>query len=134
MFRGLIRWTLVSLCVLAMLAIVPNIYWLRGSSVQVRNLGPDPVPVRVALADDPDQLVELGEIAAGRSHFRWIHPVREATLEVDVFDGTVWRRHCREYVQQAGYRVEIVIRSPREVTCRTDLPLFRHVLLLDILA
>jgi len=65
MFRDLIRWTLVSLCVLAMLAIVPNVYWLRGSSVQVRNLGPDPVPVRVALADDPDQLVELGEIAAG---------------------------------------------------------------------
>lgn len=134
MFRGYIRWTTISLCIIAVLAIAPNVYWLRGSSVIVYNLAAAPLPVRLALADNPDQLVELGEVGPGRGRFRWIHPVGEATLEVDVHDGTVWRRHCSEYVEQTGYRVEIVIRSPREVTCQTDLPLLRHVLLLDVLA
>lgn len=128
------RWILAFLCVLAVFGVAPNLYWLRGSSVLVRNLSPSALIVRLALADDPDQLMDIGEIGPGKGHFQWLHVRGEATLEIDVHDGTGWRRHCREYLEQSTYRIEVTIDSPREVTCETSLAVFDHLLIADYMS
>ena len=127
----LIFWNGLLLFVAALAAFAPNALWLSRSSMVIENAGERSHEVRLLLADNPDRLIEIGAIDRGARHFQWITPVGEAILEVDVHDGDVWRRHCSVYVEDSLYRVAVTVHSPRDVTCKANLPLLTHMLLVD---
>ncbi len=129
-----ILWILVTAIMAAMLVIAPNTLWLARSSAVVRNIGNDAITLRIVIIDHTDRIVEAGELPPGASRFLWVDPVGEATLAVEVLDGDDWQRHCGEYVEAGMYRVEVLVRAPDSVTCRTELPLLNRLFLADYLS
>ena len=87
----------------------------------------------VLLVEATDRVIEAFDLAPGASRFLWIDPAGEATLVVELQDGSIWQRHCANYVELGMYRVEVTIRSATDVTCDTDLPLLDRLLVLDYL-
>ena len=126
-------WILFAVVAATLLITAPNALWLARSSALVRNTGATAMTLRLVIIDQTDQVVEVGELAPGASRFLWIDPMGEATLAIEVRDGTAWRRHCGEYVEAGMYRVEITARTPDDVTCRTELPFLDRLLVLDYL-
>ena len=128
-----LAWSLLAVAVLAVLLVAPNAYWLSRSSAKIHNIGDTEVTLRIVMSDDPSKTVELGALVPGASRFLWIYPVGEATLGVEVRDGAQWQRHCNEYIEAGMYRVEITVTAPDQVACRTDLPIFSRLLILDMI-
>ena len=112
---------------LVLVTLGPNLLWVSWSSVALRNDGPEPLTIRLVLADDPPQVIEAGTLAPGKGKFMWIEPAGEATLSVEVEDAGLWNRHCAAYVEESLYRVEITLRSPAEVACKTSLPVLERL-------
>lgn len=131
--RKTILWGLVAAVLAGLLIVAPNVLWLTRSSALVRNAGTDALAVRLVISGHPDQPVGAGEVPPGNARFLWLGLHGEATLTVEVDDGTAWRSHCREYVEAGMYRVEIVVRAPDDVTCKTELALTSRLLVRDML-
>jgi len=121
------------LFLLALVVLTPNLMWASRSSVLLHNAATEPLAIRLLLSDAPEQVIDAGTLAPGEKRFLWIVPRGEATLSVDVQEGIGWHRNCKTYVEEAMYRVAITIRSPAEVTCETSLPMFRRLLVVDVL-
>ena len=133
MRRGFL-WIVFAFLVFAALAVAPNALWLSRSSAIVHNTGTGELTVRFAYFDDPERIVEIGTLSAGTSRFLWLDPIGEATLVIHIQDGTEWLEHCASYIEQGMYRVEVTARSPTQVECDTDLPIFDRLLILDYLS
>jgi len=126
-------WIVLVLLISAVLVVAPNFLWLSRSSAVIHNTGPTALTLRFAYFDDPERIVEIGELQPGASRFVWLDPVGEATLVIHAWDGSAWREHCANYIEQGMYRVEVIARSPTEVECDTDLVFFDRLLILDYL-
>lgn len=132
--RRKILWLLFTAITAALLVTAPNALWLARSSALVRISGSEAMTLRIVIIDATNRFVAAGMLAPGASRFLWIDPAGEATLAVEVRDGTAWRRHCGEYVEAGMYRVEITTRTPDDVTCATGLPLLNRLLILDLMS
>lgn len=130
----LIFWTLLAIVAAATLVIAPNALWLSRSSAIIHNTAAAPMTLRLVYMGPPDRIVTTSELAPGASRFLWIDTTGEATLVIEVRDGSEWRRHCANYIEQGMYRVDVTIRSAADVECDSDLPLFDHLLVLDYLS
>lgn len=128
-----IRWTLLALGSAALLVIAPNALWLSRSSAVVRNTGAAVIDIRLVILGEPNRIIDTSMLAPGRSRFVWIDIFGEATLAVEVNEGSAWHRHCTEYVEAGMYRVEVTAHAPDQVTCRTELPFLDRLLVLDYL-
>lgn len=122
------------LALIAIVTLMPNLMWVSRSSVSVHNATAAPVTLRLILTDDPEQVIEAGTLEPGEGRFLFIAPAGEASLSVEVAEGLGWLRHCSEYVEAGMYRVEVIIRTPEDVTCTTSLPLFERLLIRDALS
>lgn len=129
-----VLWVSFAVLLAVFLIAAPNALWLSRSSAIVHNAGPQALILRLAYLDDPERIVEVGELPPGASRFLWLDPVGEATLAVHVRDGAGWREHCANYIEQGMYRVAVTARSATDVECGTDLPLFDRLLVLDYLS
>ena len=130
----LIFWTLLAIVAAATLVVAPNALWLSRSSALIRNAGEATMTIRLVILGPPDRIVTTSELAPGASRFLWIDTTGEATLVIEVRDGSEWRRHCANYIEQGMYRAAVTIGSAADVECDTDLPLFDHLLVLDYLS
>jgi len=129
----LLRSPLRIFALLMLVTLGPNLFWVSWSSVALQNDGPEPLTVRLLLADDPPQQIDVGTLKPGEGRFLWIEPEGEATLSVEIEDAGLWNRHCAAYVEDSLYRVEIRLRSPSEVACKTSLPVLERLLIRDVM-
>lgn len=121
------------LVLLALLVVGPNLLWVSRSSVALHNAADEPLAVRLILSGAPEQIIDAGTLAPGARQFMWIAPTGEATLSVEVQAGIGWERNCAAYVEPGMYRVAITIDSAEKVTCETTQPIFKRLLVRDVL-
>jgi hypothetical protein len=127
-------WIALTIFIAVILLVAPNALWLSRSSAIIHNTGTHPLTLRFTYFDQPERIIDIGTLPPGTSRFLWLDPIGEATLVIHVKDGTDWREHCANYIEQGMYRVEVTAHSPTEIECDTDLPLFDRLLMLDYLS
>lgn len=125
------------MCMVVLLAaavvVAPNLLWLGSSTVLLQNHGAEAVEIRLVVSDEPGGIVDIGRLDPGHSRFMFLEMRGEASLQVAIRRGGEWLEVCREYVEEAMYRVEVLVTAPDRVRCRVDLPIFDHLLVADLL-
>ena len=108
--------------------LLPNIYWLSHSTVEVRNASD--IRIERVTIDVEGEILVVSNLGPARRRFMTLPDRGDGTLTVGAENRGVRTAGCHEYVEGSMMHVVIQVDRTLTLTCATSTPLFSDLLIL----
>ncbi len=109
----------------------PNLLWLTGSTLKIKN-NRDKVISSVIVHVDEKQK-KLQDLIPGQSSFILLPKSGDSTIKITYYYDEIPETDCRDYIEDSMYHVEVEINRSTNKECNISLPITSELLLFKLL-